>query len=137
MEKKDIALKQLRASAKLYNDGDYICSITLSGAAEEILGKIAKKRTKTNQLEDEIIYLKDICNFFSGETPPNKDIINKINKVKNELKHNDCGINDWVDADFENEATLIFVRAVKNFYRCYKELPNDRIIKSLFCFLAI
>jgi hypothetical protein len=43
MEKKDIALKQLRAGSKHSNSGDYVCSITLCGAAEEIPGKIANK----------------------------------------------------------------------------------------------
>jgi hypothetical protein len=67
MEKRDIAIKQLRASAKLYNAGDYVCSITLSGAAEEILGRIAKKRTKKNQLELEVQYLKGVYEYFSGK----------------------------------------------------------------------
>jgi hypothetical protein len=36
MEKREIAVRQLGAAAKHYNEEDYICSITLSGAAEEI-----------------------------------------------------------------------------------------------------
>ncbi|MBK8552089.1 MAG: hypothetical protein IPL53_13925, partial [Ignavibacteria bacterium] len=65
--KKDIAIKQIKAAARHYIKGDYICSITLSGAAEEILGRIAKKRTKTNQLEGEVIYLRDIYDYLSAQ----------------------------------------------------------------------
>jgi hypothetical protein len=132
MEKRDIAVKQIKAAARHYNKGDYICSITLSGAAEEILGQIAKKRTKTNQLEGEVIYLRSVYDYFSGQKPSNKELIQKINKVKNELKHNDGGNNDWVGADFENEASSLFVKAVKNYFNCYNEFPNDRIVKNLF-----
>lgn len=132
MEKRDIAIKQLKAAARHYNRGDYICSITLSGAAEEILGRIAKKRTKTNQLEVEVIYLRSVYDYFSGQKPSNKEIIQKINKVKNELKHNDSGDNEWVDADFENEAALLFVKAMKNYFNCYNEFPSDKVVRNLF-----
>jgi len=132
MEKRDIAIAQLKASARHYNKEDYVCSITLSGASEEILGRIAKKRTGTYQLEGDIIYLRSVYDYFSGQEPTNKELIEKINWVKNELKHNDDGENEWVEADFENEAALLFVKAVKNYFDCYKNFPNDVVIKRLF-----
>lgn len=112
MGKKDIALKQLRSSASHYNKSDYVCSITLSGAAEEILGRIAKERTKTNQLDNEVGYLKSVYGYLSGHSISDKELIHQINKTKNELKHNDKGTNAWVESDFENEAAMLFVRAV-------------------------
>lgn len=132
MEKREIAIIQLRASAKHYIAKDYICSITLSGAAEEILGKIAKKRTSRNQLDNEIEYLKSVYQYFTGKLPNNKELMKKINKVKNELKHNDSGENSWVEANFENEAAILFVKAVKNYIDSYKEFPKDKIIVNLF-----
>ncbi|MGD0712230.1 MAG: hypothetical protein ABR968_13735 [Bacteroidales bacterium] len=137
MEKRDIAVKQIKAAARHYNKGDYICSITLSGAAEEILGRIAKKRTKTNQLEGEIIYLRSVYFYFSGQNLSDKELIKKINKVKNELKHNDNGDNEWVDADFEYEAAMLFIKAMKNYFDCYKEFPNDKIANGLFDHLTL
>jgi hypothetical protein len=137
MEKKDIAINQLRSAAKLYNSKDYISSITLSGAAEEILGRIAKKRTNSNQLEKEIEYLRSVYNYFSGQNPSNKILIEKINSVKNELKHNDSGENEWVSADFENEAAMLFIKGVKNYFDCYQDYPKDRIIRSLFEHLTL
>lgn len=81
MEKRDIAIKQLKAAARNYKKGDYICSITLSGAAEEILGRIAKKRTKINQLEAEVIYLRSVYDYFSGQKPSDKELIPVINII--------------------------------------------------------
>ena len=137
MEKKDIALKQLRASAKLYNSGDYISAITLAGAAEEILGRIAKARNKTNELEKETDYLKSVYDFFSSPIPNEKELISKINRVKNELKHNDNGLNNWIEGDFENEAVSLFVKAVKNYFSAYGEMPKDKIINNLFNHLTL
>ena len=77
MEKKDIALKQLRSSAKLYKARDYISAITLAGAAEEILGRIAKARTKINELEKEKVYLKSVYDYFSSPKPNEKELISK------------------------------------------------------------
>ncbi len=43
MNKKSIALHQLNRAIELFLDEkDYICSITLSGAAEEILGRMVE-----------------------------------------------------------------------------------------------
>ncbi len=137
MEKKGIAVKQIKAAARHYNKGDYVCSITLSGAAEEMHGQIAKKRTNTNQLEGEVIYLRSVYAYFSGQKPSDKELIQKINNVKNELKHNDSGDNLWVDGDFENESAILFVKAVKNYFDCYQDFPNDRAVKNLFEHLTL
>lgn len=137
MEKKDIAVIQLKAAARHYEKGDYICSITLSGAAEEILGQLAKKRTKTNELEKEVIYLQSFYDYFSIQKPNNKDLKSKINKVKNNLKHNNSGENEWVNADFEYEAAILFVRAIRNYFNCYDEFPNDKSIYKLFEHLTL
>ena len=137
MEKKDIALQQLIDAAKLYNKGRYVSALTLAGSSEEILGKIAKKRIGSNQLENEIAYIKTIYKYFNRPCPSNKEIVKQINKTKNEAKHNDVGENQWVDADFENETVVIFVRAVKNYYDAYKEMPNNKTIMNLFEELCI
>lgn len=137
MEKKDIALRQLRTAARLYKQGDYVSSLTLSAAAEEILGKIAKRRIGKNELDKEIMYLGSIHEYYSKSKPNNKTLIKSINKIKNELKHNDLGENSWVDADFEFEAVSLFVKAVKNYFNAYNEMPKDRIINGLFDFLTL
>lgn len=137
MEKKEIAFRQIKAAAKHYKSGEYICCITLAGAAEEILGKIAKKRSGSNQIENEIIYAQSGYQYFSKTIPPKKELIQNINKIKNELKHNDTGENLWVEADFENEAATLFVKAVKNYFDSFGELPKDRTVIKLFDFITL
>jgi len=137
MEKKEIAFKQIKAAAKHYNAGDYICCITLAGAAEEILGKIAKKNRGFNQLDNDVSYAQNIYQYFSKQIPTKKEIIQNINKTKNELKHNDTGENLWIEADFENEASSFFVKAVKNYFDSFGELPKNRTITKLFDFFTL
>jgi hypothetical protein len=36
---------------QLFNQGDFVCATTLAGAAEEVLGRIARKRAGTNALD--------------------------------------------------------------------------------------
>ena len=144
MEKKDIAIRQIKASARLYIKGDYVCSITLSGAAEEILGEISKKRNGINQFDDELNYLENIFKYFSSISiqnkilvPNHKELIKRINGAKNELKHNDGGENKFVNYDFEFEAAMLFIKAVKNYYDCYNEFPNDKKVVKLFYHLTL
>jgi hypothetical protein len=132
MEKKDIALQQLIDSANLYRKGRYCSALTLAGAAEEILGKISKRRTGRNQLEHEIEYLESVYRYLKKPIPPKKELVNQINRTKNELKHNDEGENLWVKSDFENECALLFVRAVKNYFDAYKEMPKSKAVLNLF-----
>lgn len=137
MDKKDIALQQLFDSAILYEQGHYVSALTLAGAAEEIFGKIAGKRTGTNQMRDELEYLKSIYRHFYHPCPPDKVLRDRINKTKNEAKHNDSGENLWVKSDFENEFVLIFVKAIKNYFNAYNEMPNDQTTIALFEHLTL
>ncbi len=88
-------------------------------------------------MQDEIQYLKNIYKDFNKQIPNDKELIFRINKTKNDLKHNDSGENQWISNDYENEAALLFVKAVKNYFACYEALPKDRIIKNLFLQLTL
>lgn len=136
MTKKEIATCQIVAAANHYSNGEYICSITLAGAAEEILGKISKSSIGFNELEKDVEYLRNLYHYFSGRKPKNKELIQKINKVKNELKHNKGG-NSWVEANFEYEAAIIFVKAMKNHYNSFGEFPADVESRLLFEHLTL
>ncbi len=64
------------------------------------------EKRELKQLEAEVIYLRGVYDYFTGQKPSDKEFIQQINMVKNELKHNESGDNLWFDADFENEAYL-------------------------------
>lgn len=137
ISKKEIALIQIKAAARHYNKQDYVSCITLAGAAEEILGEIAKKRRGFNQLDNDIDYTKSIFHYFIKDIPKTKSIIKNRNITKNELKHNDIGENLIIEADLENEAVTFFVAALKNYFDAFEEWPTDKITIDLFEFLTL
>ena len=43
--------EELGRAVQLFNQGDFVGATTLAGAAEEVLGRIARKRAGTNALD--------------------------------------------------------------------------------------
>src|SRR5260370_24755805 len=95
-EKRDLALRQLRRAVQVCNQGDFVCATTLAGAAEEILGRIAEKRAGTNALDGHAHFWSQLADMV-GKTPPDrKKVMEAHNRLRNQLKHNDSGDNEWV-----------------------------------------
>lgn len=127
----DIAVKQLRSSIQLYNKRDFISSITLAGAAEEILGKIASEITKRNALTDEKEFLDQIAELYNKPKPDLKKIIKHRNKVKNYLKHYDLYTDQTLEkTDYKSAAEDLIIGAINNYKIIFNKEPIDRVIKN-------
>lgn len=124
ISKFDIAEEQLFHAIELYIEGQYlISSITLTGAAEEILGKLVNSEGKDNALE---LHVHELCELHEKiyKEQPNPKAYYKIkNEVRNELKHKRS---EELTANLEQEAVNLIRRAIKN----YKILKPGRV--SLF-----
>jgi len=107
-----VAFVQLETAIRLFlDDKNYLCAITLAGAAEEIFGTYAKRlneETAYNLLCDGL--QKDIKHTFTK-----KEIGQKfINYHRNELKHFDEGQPEEFEIDPEFEAISLIIRASIN-----------------------
>ena len=85
--KLDVAVHQLNVAIRLFLDGDYLSSLTLAGAAEEILGRLCERAGKPVAVDYIVDYhLKDI-----DPTLPEKKrrtILREVlNSARNEAKH--------------------------------------------------
>jgi hypothetical protein len=129
-EKRDIAIAQLRKAIQLFNAKEYVCAVTLAGAAEEILGKIAKKRGGTTALEGETHFWNQLAEIVNKPKPERKKVIDVLNRARNELKHNDSGKNIFYEADFEFEAQCLIDRAIRNYWLAYDTPLRDRIVDN-------
>jgi hypothetical protein len=129
-EKKDIAIAQLRKAIQLFNTKEYICAVTLAGAAEEILGKIAKKRCGTTVLEEESCFWDQLAEIVNRPKPNRKKVIALLNRTRNELKHNNSGENIFFEANLEFEAQCLIDRAIRNYWLAYDTPFRDRIIDN-------
>jgi hypothetical protein len=109
-EMTEIALIQLRRAIQLFNSGDFVCSATLAGAAEEILGKIAGRRYGLNALEADAEFLGQVADLFGKPRPDLKKVAPILNRHRNTLKHNDSGENAWYEAHFAEETQNLIDR---------------------------
>jgi hypothetical protein len=128
--KSEIALVQLRKAIQLFNKKEYICSITLAGAAEEILGMLARKRYGYNSLDGDKNFFDGLAEMLHKNKLSNDDINKVINRIKNELKHHNSDLDHIVEGDFEFEAQNFIDKAIRNYWIAFGTPPNDRIINN-------
>ena len=104
------AVDQIDWAIKLFLDHRaYVPSITLAGAAEEIIGETLSSEAAFHQLVEKISHEFDI---------PERNVGREyLNKIRNWLKHwgrmEDAEI---IDIDLEAEAIQYIVRAIANLY---------------------
>ncbi|MGK7871502.1 hypothetical protein [Falsiroseomonas sp. E2-1-a20] len=106
----EAAISQLDLAYRLYMVGEYAASVTLAGAAEEVLGKLAPKIGASKMKSG-----MELLAFRTGSSD--------LNKVRNWLKH---------DRDFDlprgevfHAAFSMMVRALNNAIRCEVDLAES------------
>lgn len=87
LTKLQVATWQLDVAIRLFLEGDYLSSLTLAGAAEEILGRLSERAGKS-------VAVDAIVDYHWGDTDPamtdekRKDILLKVmNTPRNAVKH--------------------------------------------------
>ena len=115
INKLSIAEQQLeRALCLFFNDKDYISSITLSGAADEILGKIRESNGELSAYNE----LKKLFHFFHKNTNKETLTSNEFNELANGIRNGLKHFRDGESMDFkpEQEAVNILDRALENYF---------------------
>lgn len=112
LSKKEIALQQLNRSVSLFLvEKDFISSITLAGAAEEILGSYVRKSENDPCVVTQAKYLVSVGASNLSE----KEItFNHLNLARNALKHFNISTEESISLALETEAIAIIVRAIEN-----------------------
>ncbi|MDY6947751.1 MAG: hypothetical protein SXG53_18745 [Pseudomonadota bacterium] len=125
LSKLHIATAQLDTAIALYLDGkDLISAITLAGAAEEILGKLAEKAGATSAFNETLDRLCDMHAAMWGEEANRGAYVKRRTHARNEFKH--IGQQAEVNVDLEREAASMLRRAIQN----YRE--HDPSFRELF-----
>jgi hypothetical protein len=138
INKVDVAINQLRTAIQLYNKSNFISSITLAGASEEILGKIASKISNSNALLEEKIAIDQIAEIFNKTKPSLKKIIKARYRTRNDLKHNDTAHDSKiVDTDLKFQAEVLIIGAIRNYMLIFNKEPNDRVIKKFWNWISL
>lgn len=109
-----IAEQQLTASIRLFQKGQYVCAITLAGAAEEILGKRLRKlgaEPSFDNLKDSIVRIAKL----HGDNDPKTEklVAELLNSTRNELKH--YAGDEALEFDLREDAIELLERAISNY----------------------
>lgn len=114
----DLACEQLETAIELFLSGRSIVSaLTLSGAAEEILGKAIEIRSERNALKYEAEVIKQVHDLLHKKQFSWKDFLNGKNLARNAAKHMDSPNELVISVDLEEEAYKMIVRACENHRR--------------------
>ncbi|HEY9397035.1 MAG TPA: hypothetical protein VIQ28_05370 [Burkholderiales bacterium] len=128
----DIALAQLEKALRLYvRDEDLICVVTLAGAAEEILGKLARVEGKTPSLERRVAHKMEMFSAIFPNTPipPKKAFVSLSNQGRDAMKH--LTTTDPITIDIEEKSGRLLARAVENYVLLFgSETPLMRRFQS-------
>lgn len=118
LEKKDIALRQLRQAIRLFTEEQFICSLTLAGAAEEILARLLQVEGKEPALEVSyglIRYFREILDLCpSIDQKSKREMFNEWNHARNRVKHHDSAEALTIELNDCDEAYWMIRRALKN-----------------------
>lgn len=108
VSKIEAAMIQIDASIKAYQQQNDIVSITLAGAAEEILGKMCQGKGLKNSI-DELTELEPLRSMFDKQYQR----IDILNSTRNNLKH----YTDGAEKDFklaDLDAFVMIARSLRN-----------------------
>jgi deoxyadenosine/deoxycytidine kinase len=112
LNKLQVSEIQIERAVDLFFENDFVCSITLGGAAEEILGAIIK-HSSTKHI------LKEVYEEHTQLEPMEfSKFSDAMNEARNELKHANKrpDASALVDIQEEDALTMIF-RAIINYQR--------------------
>ena len=110
-----VAELQLLKAIELYCSGELVPSITLAGAAEEILGGLLARGGGTTALQEEVEDRLDLLRTVLGKHGDRRLFVDELNGMKNDLKHYSQGHD--MSFDLEQGATDIIDRAIRNFQK--------------------
>jgi hypothetical protein len=109
-----VAQLQLMHAIDLFCSREHLVSaITLAGAAEELLGKLAEGQGQQTALAIEISDHCELAESHFGRLPDRKTVRTLQNKARDALKH--IGDGEVVSIDLEQEAVSMIERGIYNF----------------------
>jgi hypothetical protein len=122
-----LAVEQLQTALALFLEArSYVSALTLAGAAEEILGKALEHEGKQTTLQYEHTVIAPVEKFLRRQPLTWKVFVDEKNRVRNAAKHMRDANETDIEADLEDEALWMIVRACDNYNRL--DLPKTDLM---------
>lgn len=125
--KSEISRIQLVEAISLFLKGNYVCAITLAGAAEAVYSGILEDENVPSVVKESTALIQKIrektsLNPFEGKTKAS--IYNAWNAARNDLKHHDKGKATIVTVNLFDEAYWMICRALGNAQKLGVSISN-------------
>lgn len=132
-EKSDIAVLYVEDALQLYRSGRYFSALTLSGAAEEILGAIVTRLGSTNknaldgEIELRLEFDATMERISGGKLPARTDqsIKRALVYPRNAAKHFNTSSESRCEFNPQLECALLLTRALLNFKLVFPQNARD------------
>lgn len=115
--KSEIARVQLVQAIELFVSENFLPSITLAGAAEEILGRMIAMQGDVSvigQAVSEMQRIREITGLSVMGDKSKNEIFNEWNSAKNNLKHHNSSDGEFIVLNLFDEAYWMIKRALFN-----------------------
>ncbi len=129
LSRSDIAKTQLTKAIELFVAEQFIPSITLGGAAEEIFGRLLERRGQKPILEESfasIQLIRDATGLNIMEGKDKTEVIANWNRARNSLKHQGRTDDEFVVLNTCDEAYWMIRRALANSKGLGVTIPNEQ-----------
>jgi len=128
ISKSEIAREQLTEAIALFIKGKFLCALTLSGAAEEVLGRLLNAKNEKSIVEssfEEIQKIREATGLAVMENKPKNEIFNQWNSARNTVKHHNKSENEIVKINLFDEGYWMIKRALANASRLGIAIHNE------------
>lgn len=128
ISKTEIARLQLTEAISLFIKEKFLCALTLSGAAEEILARILNARDEKSIVEEsfeQIQKIREATGLAVMGNKSKKEIFNQWNAARNTVKHHNKSENEIVRINLFDEGYWMIKRALANASRLGIPIHNE------------
>jgi len=126
--KVDIAIAQLFESISMFINENFLLSISLAGASEEIFAGLLKAKDGLPIIEKSISRIDELRKDTDVSVMGKKnkrDIIREWNHVKNRTKHHNKGEGEFISFNACDEAYWLIKRALENAKKLGVNINNE------------
>lgn len=133
ISKADIARIQLTEAIAFFTEEKFLCALTLSGAAEEILARLLNSKGEKSVVEEsfeKIRNLREATGLAVMDNLPKKKVFNQWNFARNTVKHHNKNDSEMVTVNFFDEGYWMIKRALANASRLGIPIHNELDFES-------
>ena len=128
ISKTEIAQVQLTEAIALFIEEKFLCALTLSGAAEEVLARLLNAKGEKSVVEEsfeQVQKIREATGLAVMDKKPKNEVFNQWNAGRNTVKHHNKNESEIVTINLFDEGYWMIKRALANASRLGIPIHNE------------